>query len=489
MKKGLEVNFFTKFDGIVLGVILIVGLICRMYEVNAPLADYHSWRQADTAAVARNFTREGFNLLAPKYDDFSSVETGIENPTGLRFVEFPIYNAIFGVMYHALPLMHVEVYGRITSALFSLLIMGILYYLTLKENGRIAAIVAAGVYSVFPFFIFFSRVVLPETTAIAFALLSILFLYWYSYEKPGGKSIAFLAVSAVFFAASILVKPTVVFYAVVLIYLFVRKHKLKVFFRPEPYIFFIVSVIPFVLWRYYISFHPEAIPASDWLITSVNTYEGLKNIFFKPAFFRWIFFERINNNMLGGFAAFLMLLGIVARQKTLFFHMLFLSGLIYLFTFQGGNVQHEYYQTIILPAVAVMVGLGTAFIVQNRKFFVNQYVTYLVLFFVFVFSIAMSYYKVRDFYYYPPEFPNIAKVMSYLTKPGDKIVTDRSGDTTLLYVVDRRGSPSLYKDLESFKNDGYKYFLSTNEGKTKEVKESNQYKLIFESDKFAIFEL
>lgn len=485
----MKVNPLKRLDVIILTVILLVGLLCRLYRVNAPLADYHSWRQADTAAVARNFARQGFNLLEPKYDDFSSVESGIENPTGLRFVEFPIYNAIFGTMYSALPVLNVETYGRITTALFSLLIMGILYYLAFKENGRVAAIVAAGAYAVFPFFIFFSRVVLPETTAIAFALLSILFLYWYSYEKPGEKSIAFLVISGIFFAASILVKPTVIFYALVLIYLFVRKYKLKVFFRPEPYLFFIISIVPFALWRYYISSHPEAIPASDWLITSVNTYEGLKNIFFKPAFFRWIFFERINNNMLGGFATFLMLLGIVARQRTLLFHSLFLAALIYLFTFQGGNVQHEYYQTIILPAIAIMIGLGTAFIVQNRKLFINQYVTYIVLFFVFSFSIGMSYYKVRDFYYYPPEFPNIGKVMSYLTKPEDKIVTDRSGDTTLLYVIDRRGSPALYKDLEAFKSDGYKYFLSTNEDKTKEVKESNQYKLIFESDKFAIFEL
>ncbi len=50
-----------------LGFILIVGLVVRLYRINEPLADWHSWRQADTAAVTREYVKNGIDLLRPRY--------------------------------------------------------------------------------------------------------------------------------------------------------------------------------------------------------------------------------------------------------------------------------------------------------------------------------------------------------------------------------------------------------------------------------------
>ena len=36
-------------------------MAARLYRVTGPVADWHSWRQSDTAAVARNFTKFGFD--------------------------------------------------------------------------------------------------------------------------------------------------------------------------------------------------------------------------------------------------------------------------------------------------------------------------------------------------------------------------------------------------------------------------------------------
>ncbi|OQA93350.1 MAG: hypothetical protein BWY24_00496 [Microgenomates group bacterium ADurb.Bin219] len=46
--------------------ILALGFCSRLYKINIPLADHHSWRQADTAAVARNYIKEGWNFFFPK---------------------------------------------------------------------------------------------------------------------------------------------------------------------------------------------------------------------------------------------------------------------------------------------------------------------------------------------------------------------------------------------------------------------------------------
>ena len=172
-----------KTDFLILGFIIVIALALRLYNINTPLADFHSWRQADTAAVARNFTRDGFDLLHPRYDDISSIQTGIENPQGYRFVEFPAYSAIFGFLYKYLPITSLEIYGRLTTIFFSLIIIGVIYYLSLKEHSRHAAIFATLIYATMPFFVFFSRVILPETTALSFMFLAIFFLYIYIQNK------------------------------------------------------------------------------------------------------------------------------------------------------------------------------------------------------------------------------------------------------------------------------------------------------------------
>ena len=70
-------NIFThvktviRNEYIILSIILLFGLAVRLYKINNPVADWHSWRQADTASVSRNFVKSGINLLYPTYDDIS----------------------------------------------------------------------------------------------------------------------------------------------------------------------------------------------------------------------------------------------------------------------------------------------------------------------------------------------------------------------------------------------------------------------------------
>lgn len=491
MKKDLKLGLLTfkKLDVIILFLILFIALALRLYKINAPLADLHSWRQADTAAVTRNFVRNGFDLLHPNYDDLSNIQSGIENPQGYRFVEFPIYNAIVGFIYKTAPLFSLEIYGRLITALFSLIIIGVIYYLALKESGRITAIIASLTYAILPFFVFFSRVVLPDMTAISLMMISILLIYLNIYEKNRNRRILLFFLSVIFFSSSLLVKPTTIFYSLVPIYLFYRKYGYMFLTKIWTYVYFVLGLIPLIWWRYYILSYPEGIPVSNWLITSVNTYQGLQNIFFRPAFFRWVFFERINNLILGGFTTVFLILGILKRQKNYFFYSFLISSLLYLFTFQGGNVQHEYYQINILPTLALFVGLGAAFILENNKIFVYPLVSGIIVIGLFASSFYFSYFKVQDYYSYPHDLPQIAQIINTLTEKNDKIVTDTLGDTTLLYLADRKGSPAVYKGLAELKKIGYSYFYTAKEDVIKQIKIETSFKVVFENNKFALFKL
>src|SRR3990167_9057766 len=113
--------------------IVVLGIILRLYRFDSPIADWHSWRQADTSAVSRNFVNEGFDLLHPKFDDLSNVPSGINNPEGYRFVEFPLYNLAQAGFYELIGIFTLEGWGRLVS-IFSSVAATIFIFLILKKH-------------------------------------------------------------------------------------------------------------------------------------------------------------------------------------------------------------------------------------------------------------------------------------------------------------------------------------------------------------------
>jgi len=480
-------NQWQKKDWLIISILLFIGLLLRLYKINIPLTDFHSWRQADTAAVARNFIKDGFDLFHPRYDDLSSIQTGLENPNGYRMVEFPLYNFIFGFLTKHLGFFSLEIWGRLTSLFFSLIILVVIYYLSLKEISQTAGFFAGLTFAIMPFFVFYSRVVLPETTATGFVFISIFLAYLFSKKQKNNCFVCYFF-SLLFFSSSLLIKPTTIFYFLVILYFFIRKYSIFVFKKIYFYLYFILSVVPLILWRLYILNYSEGVPANEWLITSVNTPEGLKRIFFRPAFFRWLFFERLNLLILGGYLIPFFVVGLIRKLKNNWLLFLNLSFFSYLFIFQGGNVQHEYYQIIILPVIALNIGVGIDFLFRHKnQFFLNGIVFYFLLIIAFVFSFLFSYEKIRFYYQYPNDLIVIANIVKKLTKPTDKIVTDRQGDTTLLYLMNRKGAPAVYKDPADLKTLGYQYLVTQNMDYVKNLKK--QYSVIFETNNFAVIKL
>ncbi len=479
-------NIFVIFLGVL---VCLIGLVFRLYKISEPLADFHSWRQADTAAVARNFSRTGVDLFKPTYDDLSNIQSGTENPNGYRMVEFPLYNAAITYLHALTPNLPHEVDGRIISVFFATVTTAILFYLLYQEGGLLAAFSGGLTFATMPFFVYFTRVVLPEPTALGLSMLAIFALYQFGRASSGFVRYIFFGLSAISFSTALLIKPTAIFFAIPLAYLLIRAYSWDVMKRPLMYVFWLIAFLPLLLWRQYIHHYPEGIPVSDWLITSVNTGGGVQRIFFKPSFFRWIFYERINNLILGGFATAFFVLGSVARPKKYLFHAMLFGTLAYLFTFQGGNVQHEYYQTLILPTLAVMVGLGISFLYQHSRQFISASFLVPVVVALFSFSWFISYFTVHTYYNTPGDLIQIAKVIKDVTEPDAKIVTDTLGDTTLLYLSERRGAPAVYEDLGLLKGKGYRYFVTQKMDVAQTIIGEHVFTPLVRTDKFVLFQL
>lgn len=472
-----------RFKLLLLVLVLFLAILVRLYKIDNPLVEWHSWRQADTAAVGRFLERNHFNLLKPQYYDLSNIQSGLDNPQGLRLVEFPLYNAMFAGLHHYFPALPMEIWARIVSIAFSLIIVLGVFWLLDSEFGLIEAFFGSLFLAINPFAVFYSRAILPDMPATAMAFLAVYLLYRYLKSNLG-----YLLIASILMAAALLIKPTVIFFLLPALFL-IWKRPMLVNKKIFASVFFLsLALLPLICWRFYIQQFPEGVPVNQWLLTSVNTPAGLESVFFKPSFFRWIFFERISILILGGYLVFFLFLGILVEyKKNIRLPLVFLSSsLLYLFVFQGGNVQHDYYQILILPTLALLIGVGVGSYFRQKKNGPAIFKLFVVLL-IFIFATFFSFYEVKDKYNSQSNLVLIADVIRSLTGEKELIVTDTQGDTTLLYLSDRRGYPAPYRDLADLKKQGAAYFITQDLNYKEKLAQSAS--LIFENDQVLIFKL
>ena len=205
--------------------VLLLSFIVRLWRIDAPLADWHSWRQSDTAAVARNFLKFGFDPLRPRYDDLSNIQSGKDNPHGYRMVEFPLYQLLGAGVVKLVPSLAIEVGLRFLTILSVAATTGLLVLIVNSLADPLTGILTGLIYAVLPYSIFFGRVILPEPFAVFWAVLSLYFLSGPPFAKTSeGKGDWGRVILAGFAAAAaLLVKPTAGFLLLPAIYLLFRR--------------------------------------------------------------------------------------------------------------------------------------------------------------------------------------------------------------------------------------------------------------------------
>ncbi|MCL5783782.1 MAG: glycosyltransferase family 39 protein [Patescibacteria group bacterium] len=465
-----------------LGIIILLGFALRLYKIDNPIADWHAWRQADTAAVARDFYKEGFNPLVPKYDDMTGwAEKPVPNPGRFRFVEFPIYNSLVYFTY----LLNGGVddkLARLVSVVFSLGSIIFLYLITRRYFGTAVAMCAALLFAILPFNVYFSRTVLPEPTLVFFSLGMFYFTDRWIFENTRG--LYFLSVA--FAALALLVKPMAIFYLLPLGYSYLKKEK-KIWPIPKRYLFYLVPVIlPLVFWRVWMTQYPEGIPASNWLLNG----NGIR---FKPAFWKWILGERLGGEILTVPGIVLFFIGLLKKsdsKKTYLLHFLALSSFLFLIIFATGNVQHNYYQTLIIPALVIFVARGFVSLFQGIPGFVPRVWTIpLAILFLSLVPIlgweeVQGFYKINN-----PVIVEAGKAADRILPKDAIVIAPYGGDTSFLYQTNRPGWPEVAFPTEEmvqrFKVTDY---VSVNyDAKTNW--EMRKYKVLLATPKFVIVDL
>ena len=458
-----------KTSKFVLLAIVFLAFVLRLYRIDNPVADWHSWRQADTAAVSRNFVKFGFDLLHPRFDDLSNIPSGQENPDGYRFVEFPIYNVVHAFLGKTFSFWSFEIWGRLVSILSSLASLIFLYLVVKKYINERTALLAAFFFAVLPFNIYYSRAILPEAMMISLALAAICF-----FERSW-------LVSAIFGALALLVKPFAIFLiAPAILYLAIKN---KSNFIVLLFYCFIVS-LPFGLWRWLMNHFPEGIPANDWLLNA-------NNIRFKGAFFYWLFGERIGKLILGYWGAGLLVLGLARKpeKKEGWFFFSWLVGILaYFFVFAAGNVQHDYYQVLAAPMICVFLAKGADLLLNSPEKYFNKLIGYLALTICVLFSLAFSWYYVRDFFNINNRVIVEAGQAADKLLPLDaKVIAPYGGDTAFLYQTNRRGWP-VGIEIEKFIKLGATHYVNVNFGPETDWLMAN-YQVLEKTPEYVIIQL
>lgn len=467
---------------IILIVIGLLSILPHLYHFSWPIADWHSWRQVDTAAVARNFLKFGVDPLHPRYDDLSNIQSGLDNPKGWRMVEFPLYQLVAVYLFKAVPHFTIEEWLRIISigsTAASIVLMG---YLLSCIVDPLAGIIGALMWAFLPFCIYYGRTILPDIFARFWTMLS-LTLLWLSSEKK--KSWILVLTAAIAGSISVLVRPMEIFILTPGAYFLVRNKSVKESIA-RLLVYGTILSVPLLLWRRWIAHFPEGIPTSAWLYDK-------DNIRLKGAWFYWLFANRLGDLILGYWGLIPFGIGLIAKstKKDAIVSILWLlGGLAYFIVFAGGNVQHDYYQITIIPIVIWFSAKGLYWLVTKAND-INRIGAYTLAIVSVVFMFAFSWYTLRTFFWINhPEIVEAGKAADKLLPKNAKVIAPYSGDTTFLYQTNRQGWPIGF-DIDKKMSMGAQYYVTVSplatDGEANRL--ASQYTVMAHTDHYTIIDL
>lgn len=448
-----------KHTHIIVAVLLLAAGL-RLIGITNPLIGHHSWRQADTAAVARNFVQERFDVLYPRVDWRGTSSGEVE-------CEFPVYQFMVASLYRLFGVR--EIVGRLLSIVFSLAAIFGVYLLSKHIAGVAVGLWSAFFLAVLPMPIFFGRVMMPESLLLAACVYSVfLFLKWTKTDSPWH-----LLLSAICLSIACLLKPPTLYLGLPLGYLAFRKHRFKTVANPCLWLFAILLFGSLSLWY----FHAHRFIDTTGLTFGVWEYGSDKwgnwGLVSSTEFWKTIFIERIPRFLLSYLGVPLLVLGLVRpahsdQENALRYW--FVGMFIFVIIVAKGVFVHDYY---LLPAsipAAYFMGKAAAWGV-GLKSPVFRWVQVIILICICG-TVGVS---LRTYHkWLKRETPRsnaafqAAQVASEILPRNSLVVAVDKGDPTILYYSHMKGWRSFPYDLsegwiDDRVEDGAKYIIGVHE--------------------------
>lgn len=250
-------------------------------------------------------------------------------------------------------------------------------------------------------------------------------------------------------------------------------------------LFIFLTIFPLYLWRQWIENFPAGIPASEWLFNS-------NHIRFKGAWFHWLFAERLGNLILGYWGLIPFGLGLLVKPEkkegslVLWF---ILGALSYVTIFATGNVQHDYYQIMIIPVISIILAKGFYFLLTNTIF--SKFTGYSLAVVSLLAMLGFSWFTIRSYYWINrPEIIAAGREADRILPKDAKVIAPYNGDTTFLYQTKRSGWPIGF-DIDKKISMGATAYVTVSptdsDWETKTLAET--YTVLVRNDSYAIIDL
>ena len=426
--------------------LLSLAFCLRIYNVQSPILGVHSWRQADTAAMARNFYENGYNFFYPQIDWGG-------NLTGYCQTEFPIYSFFIAILYKFFGV-H-ESIGRLVSISFSLVAIYFLYKLCLEITGnKKLAFWSSFFYTIIPTNIYYSRTFQPESLVLMSAISGTYFFC--KWIKSDQKKYFFI--SSLLICLACLVKVVPAFYLFLpLTYLAWQKFKYKMFSNLNLYLYASIIIIPTFAWY----FHSYQVANEYGLSFGFGSERfGWNFQRLGVTFEQIIYFIAVRHLLILGFIA--MIFGIFCKrekEEEIFFDLLFVSNILYILIFANLNSFHEYYQLCFL--IPASIYMGKAF---TRFAYSRVWINIILVVFVLAGSLFYSIEYMAKENSSGSELFELAQIIKQNVPKDSLIVATTGNDPTLLYLSDRKGwipSPNSINQtyLSERAREGAKYLV------------------------------
>lgn len=441
--------------------ILFVALIVRLYHIMFPVTGWHSWRQADTAAIARNYYASGNSILYPQIDWGGNTPGFVES-------EFHVYPYLVSILYGLFGV-H-DYFGRMLSVVFSIFSVFGLYLIVRKAISESVALWAAFIFAILPLNIYFTRVFMPESLMLMCSIYGIyFFLIWIDEGKPMNYLL-----SLFFISTACLIKLPTLYIGLPLAFIAFQKYGWKMFLKPKIIFFVIVVFLITGLWYYQAHqlFKITGLTFSIWNFGEDKW--GMTDLLFKPGFYNDIFIRGIGERHLT-YAGFVILIwGLFLKRNTKFeklFDFYLIAVIIFILIAPQAHIAQEYYQLPFnIPASVFIAKIFSRYIKpENFKdlFRKNKFACSIALT-GFVFILLLSFLRVQHFMksedLNAPLF-RLTKEVKGVVPENDLIITVSSENPVFLYHSERKGWTTYpaainEKYISKLKDDGAKYLIS-----------------------------
>ena len=426
--------------------IVTAGFAFRLATFQSPLLDHHSWRQSDTATIARNFVRTGIHPLYPEIDARGAqvhgyVETGLEAHAVLTA-------AVSRVLGFSVPLM------RLLSCFCFLATVGLLARFLRVRHGRVVMLCGVFVYALcLPLVIYADRAVWNEPILLFLSVA----LFASAQAYLSGRSVATLVLAALCLCLIGLIKPPWLVQFLVILGLWLEVYGRRALLRWEIWTMGAAALVLVALWFG----HMRMVAATTGL--TFGTTDKLFTLDDMSAHYAWVVLRRLLRDILLPVGLVAFAFGLIRQiRRRRWAEALGCAGfLIYLVAASRGNRAHDYYQLAIAPVALITIPVGVpALGLYLRKLARPSVrwrpvtVTAIILWVMFVSCIVRSV-SFHSWYEVDTAKSEFCSELAPLLGRDERVVFVGYNSPDLLFCLDRRGWLLTDSEISASRLNGF----------------------------------